>query len=386
MFFNVEDRKELMMRAVLEEVHERIRAGGPLPFAAFMRLALYHPEGGYYATRVPGAGGDYGTSPSLTPWFGRLVARELGGMWEAMGRPDRFTVVEAGAGRADLAAGVLGCAGDLGDFGASLRWRFVEHFEEVSALQRRRLGPLAASAEWSQQVRPDPYAQPGCGCVLAHEVLDNFPVHVLELNESGDVCEVYIAVERGRLVEHLGPLSHPALVSAAQAAAVRVSPGHRLEVSVEVEGWIGEAAAAIASGYLLIVDYGDIEPDLWLRNPHGTIVTYGPDGFGEDPLADPGLRDVTAEVNFSAVARAARRHGFEPQLYCSQRDWLVSLGHGALAEGLERAADRATAEGRHTDAMALEAELSELRSLVGRLGYGDIRVFRAAKAAPAVGR
>jgi SAM-dependent MidA family methyltransferase len=371
------------MRAVLEEVHERIRAGGPIPFEAFMRLALYQPEGGYYATRVPGSGGDYGTSPSLTPWFGRLVARELSDMWEAMGRPDRFTVVEAGAGRADLAAGVLACVGDLGDFGASLRWRFVEHFEEVSELQRRRLGALTTSAEWSQRLGPDSHDRVGCGCVLAHEVLDNFPVHVLEVTESGDVCEVYVAAERGRLVEHLGPLSDPALVTAAHAAASRLSPGHRLEVSVDVEGWMGEAAAAVAGGYLLIVDYGDVEPDLWLRNPRGTIVTYGPDGFGEDPLADPGLRDVTAEVNFSAVERAARRHGFEPQLYCSQRDWLASLGHGALAEGLERAADRATAEGRHTEAMALEADLSELRSLVGRLGYGDIMVFRAAKAPPA---
>jgi SAM-dependent MidA family methyltransferase len=370
------------MRTVLEEVHERIRGGGPLPFEAFMRLALYHPEGGYYATRVPGSGGDYGTSPSLTPWFGRLVARELGGMWEAMGRPDRFTVVEAGAGRADLAAGVLAFAGDLGDLGASLRWRFVEHFGEISQLQRRRLGALAASAEWSQQLRPDPHDRAGCGCVLAHEVLDNFPVHVLEVAPLGDVCEVYVAAEGGRLVERLGPLSDPALVTAANAAASRLSPGHRLEVSVDLEGWIGEAAAAVDSGYLLIVDYGDVEPDLWLRNPRGTMVTYGPDGFGEDPLADPGLRDVTAEVNFSAVERAARRHGFEPELYCSQRDWLASLGHGALAEGLERAADRAAADGRHTEAMVLEADLSELRSLVGRLGYGDIMVFRAVKAPP----
>jgi len=65
-----------MVGGVLEEVHERIRTGGPLPFEAFMRLALYHPESGYYATRVPGSGGVYGTSPSLTPWFGRLVARD----------------------------------------------------------------------------------------------------------------------------------------------------------------------------------------------------------------------------------------------------------------------------------------------------------------------
>ncbi|HKN50689.1 MAG TPA: SAM-dependent methyltransferase, partial [Actinomycetota bacterium] len=263
----------------------------------------------------------------------------------------------------------------------ALRWRFVERFGEVADLQRRRLGGMAASAEWSLQLRPEPHDPAGSGCVLAHEVLDNFPVHVLEVTRSGDVCEVYVGAERGRLIEHLGPISDPALLTAAQAAAA-LRPGHRLEVSLDLDGWVGEAATAVARGYLLIVDYGDVEPDLWLRNPGGTMVTYGADGFGEDPLADPGLRDVTAEVNFSAVDRAARRHGFEPQLYCPQRDWLASLGHGALAEGLEQAADRAAADGRHTEAMAIEADLSELRCLVGHMGYGDIRVFRAAKAAP----
>ncbi|HEX9317262.1 MAG TPA: SAM-dependent methyltransferase, partial [Actinomycetota bacterium] len=368
-----------MMRPLLEEVHERIHAGGPLPYDAFMRLVLYHPDGGYYATRVPGSGGDYGTSPSLTPWFGRLVKRELSAMWDAVGRPDPFTVVEVGAGRADLAAAVLESAGH---FRGALRWRFVERFGEIADLQRGRLGALAASAEWSEQLGPGPHAPAGSGCVLAHEVLDNFPVHVLEVTPSGDVHEVYVGEEHGRLIEHLGPLSDPALRSAAEAAQATLSPGHRLEVNLDLDGWMGEAAAAVARGYLLIVDYGDVEPDLWLRNPGGTMVTYGTDGFREEPLADPGLRDVTAEVHFSAVDRAARRHGFEPQLYCSQRDWLASLGHGALAEGLERAADRAAADGRHTDAMAIEADLSELRCLVGHMGYGDIRVFRAAKAAP----
>src|SRR5260370_39676382 len=128
-----------------------------------------------------------------------------------------------------------------------------------------------------------------------------------------------------------------------------------------------------------------MEPGSWLRNPGGTMVTSGTDGFREEPLADPGLRDVTAEVNFSAVDRAARRHGFEPQLYCSQREWLASLGHGALAESLEQAADPAAADGRHAGAMAIEADLSELRCPVAHLGYGDIRVFRAATSAPGPG-
>jgi hypothetical protein len=265
------------MRPLLEEVHERIRTGGPLPYDAFMRLVLYHPDGGYYATRVPGSGSDYGTSPSLTPRFGRLVARELGAMWDALGRPDPFTVVEAGAGRADLAAGVLESAGR---FGGALRWRFIERFAEVADLQRRRLGALAVSAEWSEHLRPGAEAPAGCGCVLAHEVLDNFPVHVLEIARSGDVCEVYVGEDRGRLVEQFGPLSDPGLRSAAEAAAAALAPGHRLEVNLDLDGWVGEAAAAVARGYLLIVDYGDVEPDLWLCNPGGTMVTYGADGFG----------------------------------------------------------------------------------------------------------
>lgn len=370
-----------MTDVLLDELYERISSGGPIPFDSFMRLALYHPQG-YYASRVPGSGGDYGTSPSLTPWFGRLVARELHGMWEATGRPQCFTVVEAGAGRADLAAGVLEAPGDPA-FAAALRWRFVERFEEVADLQRRRLGPLARAAAWSPGLSS---GEPVCGCVLAHEVLDNFPVHRLEVAPGGEVCEVYVGAVAGRLAEHLGALSDPALLPTAQAAAAALAPGRRVEVNLDLEPWMTEAAAAVATGYLLIVDYGDVEPDLWRRNPHGTIATYGQDGFGEDPLADPGQRDVTAEVNFSAVERAARRHGFEPRLYRTQREWLLSLGHGEVAAELEQAADRATAEGRHRDALGLEGDLSELQALVGRLGYGDIMVFRAAKGAPVPGR
>ncbi|GAC1361806.1 MAG: hypothetical protein NVSMB32_01330 [Actinomycetota bacterium] len=121
-----------MTQSLLKVLQERIRTGGPLPFEAFMRLCLYHPEHGYYASRVPGQGGDYGTSPSVTPWFGRLVARELQRMWQALGRPDTFTVVEVGAGRGDLAAGALEAAGPLAE---ALRWRFVERFEAVRHLR-----------------------------------------------------------------------------------------------------------------------------------------------------------------------------------------------------------------------------------------------------------
>src|SRR4029077_14778586 len=89
--------------SLIEDLRGTIGSTGPLPFVDFMRLALYHPRDGDYATRVPRHGSDYRTSPSLSPWFGRLVARQLEAMWEALGTPDPFWVVEVGAGRADLA-------------------------------------------------------------------------------------------------------------------------------------------------------------------------------------------------------------------------------------------------------------------------------------------
>ena len=364
-----------MAQALLDEIADRIRTAGPLPFDAYMRLALYDPERGYYATRVPGEGGHYGTSPSVSPWFGRLVVRELEAMWRALGQPATFTVIEVGAGRADLAASAL--AGAEEPFSASLHWRIVEQFEAVATLQARRLGAAAGRVAWSSRLGDPPAAG---GCVLAHEVLDNFPVHLLEQPPPPEVPrEIYVALEGARLVEQPGPPSDRRLIGG-QAAGRR-----RFEVCTEIEPWLAEASKAIERGYLLLIDYGDLEDDLWAKNPEGTIVTYGADGFGHDPLADPGERDITADVNFSAVERAAARCGFARQLFATQRDWLAGLGLPEVAARLEAAADDAWRQGRSGEAMAAEEELALLRTLSARMGLGDIMVFRAAKDAPLPG-
>jgi SAM-dependent MidA family methyltransferase len=98
-----------------QDLRKRMGSSGPLPFMDFMQTALYHPSDGYYATRVPGHGGHYRTSPSLTPWFGRLVARELRRMWQAIGGPDPFCVVEVGGGQGDLAADAMEEADSMRD-------------------------------------------------------------------------------------------------------------------------------------------------------------------------------------------------------------------------------------------------------------------------------
>jgi len=202
-----------MAASLSDELRDRIGSQGPLTFAEFMRLALYHPTQGYYATRVPGHGTDYRTSPTVGPWFGRLVARELERMWEALDRPDPFWVIEVGAGQGDLAAGAMEAAGPLWD---ALRWRFVEQFERVQDWQRRRLGSAADKAAWSSRLGEPPAV---AGCVLGNEVLDNFPVHLLEVTAPGCTEEVYVDTSANGFVECLGPLSEPALKETADRAA-----------------------------------------------------------------------------------------------------------------------------------------------------------------------
>jgi SAM-dependent MidA family methyltransferase len=357
-----------------EELRHRISTTGPMSFEGFMRLALYHPTDGYYATRVPGHGADYRTSPSISPWFGRLVGGALRHMWKDLGRPDPFWVIEVGAGLGDLAAGAMEAAGPMA---GALRWRFVEQFDRVAGWQRRRLGSAAGRAEWTSELGE---ASPVCGCILANEVLDAFPVHVLEIAGDGDAREVLVGLDGDRFVETLGPLSTASLEAASRGTAACLGVGSRFEVCLELEEWFAQASRALELGYLLVIDYGDFEPGLWLRQPRGTVESPGPAGTGPSPLEEPGRKDITARVNFSAVLRAARKAGFRPRPLVSQRDWLRSLGLPDVAAELDAARARAARQGWVEDAVALGQEYDDLLELCSEGELGDLLVLEAIKA------
>lgn len=362
--------------SLFSELRDRLSAGGPITFAEYMHQALYHPTYGYYINQVPGDGAHYATSPSVSPWFGRLVARELQRMWEALGRPDPFTVVEMGAGQADLAAGAIEAAGPMSQ---ALRWRFVERFPAVIQLQRQRLGRAAARAEWASAIEE---FGPATGCILANEVFDNFPVHLLCGLGDGEVGEVFVGVEGESLVECLGPLSDPALEAPARDASRYLRKGDRFVVCPGLEQWCREASRSLDRGYLLIIDYGDEEPDILQAGSGGTIATFGPMGSGHSALERPGLQDITADVNFSALARAAGRAGFDPRPVVNQGPWLLSLGLLDAAHHLYRAAEQAVEAGRHESAVSLFADRSRVLKLAAEGGLGEAVVLMAAKNAP----
>jgi SAM-dependent MidA family methyltransferase len=360
-----------MPQELLYLLRQQIRAFGPLRFDEFMDLVLYSQPHGYYLNTVPGADADYQTSPTLTPWFGRLVAQDLKAVWEGLESPAEFTVVEVGAGNGDLAHAAVDAA--EGAFDEALRWTFVERSDAVTGLQRSRFG-LRGRYSWAKGFGE---LAPITGVILAHEVLDNFPFRVFEVGKDG-AMEVRVGITRDHLAEVLFPIG-PEVGELVAPALEHLEVGDRFELRTDVERWVTEAALALERGRLMVIDYGDLEPEIWTRHPSGSMMTYRRGELGTNPFENLGAADITAHVNFSALARAAQDTSLELLPLQTQRSWLESLGLAELVAELRKVAMKAREEGRHGDYLRFTAERSKVEMLAARGGLGDYLVFTATK-------
>jgi len=355
----------------------KVSKEGSINFADYMQAALYHHEFGYYRTHTPGIDSDYATSPTLSPVFGRLMAVQLTKIWDRMERPSTFKVAEAGAGNGALARATLEWLQSQPENAAlagSLIWVFVEPFETIASIQRKSLSAVAR-VEWVQTIHD---LGPFEGVILANEVLDNMPLHLLEAT-AGGVVEIMIGVAEGGLVEESQEIQDSKLIERAEQARTYLEPGDRFEVGFRAEEWVQEAAAALTSGCLIVIDYGETEPELWTRHPAGTVVTYTKGTLGLNPLEAPGRVDITGHVNFSWVQRAASAAGMSVEPLVTQKQWLSSLGIGALMDELRDSQVRATELGDSAEVLRLISERSRASSLVLKGGLGDLRVFVAAR-------
>lgn len=362
-----------MSPELLYLLRRQIRTGGPMRFDEFMNLVLYSDPHGYYRHHIPGADSDYRTSPSLTPWFGRLVAEELKAVWEELEEPETFTVTEVGAGGGDLAAAAVDAA--EGAFKQALRWTLVEPIDTIAKLQRFRLG----SSDRFRWVEGLDALEPVTGVILANEVLDNFPFRLFEVGEQGPV-EIRVGVARNHLTEVRFALGQE-VADLVAPALEHLEVGDRFELRTNVESWVSGCARALERGRLLIVDYGELEPEIWTRHPAGSMVTYRMGRLGNDPFEDVGDADITAHVNFSQLGRAARAAGLELRPLQTQKGWLEELGLGNVVAELRRRETQAKAEGRHGDYLSYLAERSRVETLGARGGLGDYLVFTAERRA-----
>jgi SAM-dependent MidA family methyltransferase len=315
----------------------RAAAGGRITFARFMELALYHPEHGYYATSElrPTRAGDFLTAPEVHPMFGRLVGRQLTEMWQRLDRPERFVLREHGAGRGVLGETILlGLRADGSELLAALRYEPVDIPGRAEAALRRVRG--AGFADNLAGDKPEAgQPAPIVGCVLANELLDALPVHRVG-RLDGELVEWFVTWRDGAFGEVPGEPSTPALAASLEASGVALREGQRGEVSLAAPAWIGEAAATLGRGYLLVIDYGYLTAELYgERRPTGTLRAFRGHHVTDDPFRAVGRQDLTAHIDLTQAERAAVEGGLDQLGRTTQAEFLIGLGLGDLLQEVQ---------------------------------------------------
>jgi SAM-dependent MidA family methyltransferase len=324
---------------------ERIRAqlaqdGGWISFARYMELALYEPELGYYAGGAAklGAPGDFATAPEMGRLFAQTLARQVGALLE----PGE-AVLEFGAGSGALAQALIEAL-------APERYLILETSPELAARQRKRLG---ARAQWIDRL-PEGFR----GVMLANEVADAMPAHALAWRREG-ILERGVAEIDGRLAWAERPATGELL---AAARRLEVPAPYESEIGLVSRAWTKLLAARLARGALLVIDYGFPEREYYHpQRAMGTLMCHYRHRAHGDPFFHPGLQDITAHVDFTALARAAREGGLEVLGYCNQAQFLVNCGITELL-GREDAGDAARYAPRAAEAHQLlsPAEMGEI--------------------------
>jgi SAM-dependent MidA family methyltransferase len=345
-----------------------------MPFAAFMSLALYHPQHGYYTAGPARVGwrGHFLTSPELDPGFGRLWADCFAEIWRRCGEPDRFEVIEIGPGEGGFATAVLEAVD--GAFADALAYRLVERSPALRERQERALDGFAR-VEWSPSITEVDEA--AHGCVFANEVLDNLPVHLVERTTEG-LREMCVSVEEGRLVfVDLAP-SNPELHAFFDRCGVEVPEGHRAEVPLAAESFVARVAGMFQTGCAIFVDYGSTAADL-VERPTGSLLAYSKSGTDERVLEGVGNKDITAHANWTSVMGACTRAGLDVNEPITQREALQALGLHALHDGLRSAHDAAVKAGRGADAIAALSRRQALGALADPGGLGGLQTLVAGR-------
>jgi SAM-dependent MidA family methyltransferase len=309
-------------------------AGGWIPFASFMQLALYAPGLGYYSAgaRKFGPAGDFVTAPELTPLFARCLATQVA---EVFGRIGGGELLELGAGSGALAADLLLALAERDAL--PVRYCILEVSGELRARQRAtleaRAGALATRVEWLEALPATPWR----GVVLGNEVLDALPVERFRVG-TGGFESIGVALAEAGGFDNAARPADPRL--AARLAALSAALPAPLPVGFESEScpmlpaWIEALAAPLEQGVMLFLDYG--LPRAQYYHPArsgGTLCGFFRHRRVDDVLARPGLQDLTAWVDFTAVAEAACAAGLAVAGFATQAHFLLGTG---LAEEMAR--------------------------------------------------
>jgi SAM-dependent MidA family methyltransferase len=341
--------REASRLSVREHVESEIRQRGPIPFSRYMQICLYDPSHGYYSGNAErfGKAGDFYTSSDVHAVFGRLLARQFDEIWQALDRPPQIEILELGPGRGLFARDVLDWSNKkFHEFFAALTYTLQESSPALRAKLRDNLrehigtGKATVPEERSLPVwgrAPSPVQAERSSApagihrtlapetpliVFANEFFDALPVEIL--SPQG---KLHIAIENDRLHETwLPPLAEE--LEFLDRYGVHPEPGERIEVPVLAQNWIRQIAHSIPCGLLLVIviDYGYTRNEQLAGRYRGTLMAYRRHSASPDPYQAPGEQDLTAHVNFTALAAACEQAGMQCEKLLTQSQFLMGIG------------------------------------------------------------
>lgn len=346
-----------------------------ITFADYMNLVLYHPQHGYYAgDRLKiGAKGDFFTSPHLGADFGELLAEQFVEMWQIMGCPTPFTVVEMGAGQGILAGDILNYLKiKYSDFFDDLKYIVVEKSPALKKEQHYQLEKFPI--HWCE-LHEIPTASL-IGCFFSNELLDAFPVHQVTL-EDEQVREIYVTTQDGiNFVEATGEISTKDLNRYFNFNGIKLSKdiypqGYRSEINLAAIDWLSVVADKLQRGYLLTIDYGySAEKYYHPSRSQGTLQCYYQHRHHDNPYINIGRQDITAHVNFTALELWGQLCGLEKVGFTQQGLFLMALG---LGERIASLSSSNATEGK--DILEVLQRREALHQLINPMGLGGFGVL-----------
>jgi SAM-dependent MidA family methyltransferase len=343
--------------------------GGAIPFSRFMELALYAPGLGYYSAGASkfGESGDFVTAPELGPIFAACVADSVAPVFQQLGPQARFFELGGGTGAfAEVALKRLMELDALPD-----RYCILEPSAELRHRQRERLQerlvpPLFELVEWLN----GPFDDEWDGVLFANEVIDALPTPRFAI-EAGEVYEEHVAIEAGELVRVLRPADAflgNAVRHLERQLGREFEHGYRSEALPQLPYWVQAVSGGLRNGAMLFVDYGYSRGEFYLpERKDGTLRAYYRHRMHEEPLLWPGLQDLTASVDFTALAEAGVAAGFDFAGYCSQASFLLGNGLAGVLERIERIADEGERLKRTQEVkrLTLPSEMGERFQVMG---------------------
>ncbi len=312
-----------------------------------MKQALYHPALGYYSSGRAkiGRSGDYFSNVSVGPLFGRLMAAQFAEMWEKLGRPNEFKIVEQGAHDGSFACDALTVARQKHtEFFERLSYIIVEPFPVLQSRQRATLQDFTGRVEWKDSLDQ---LEPFRGVHFSNELIDAMPVHLVKWTGT-EWLERCVAESNGDFSLVDQPVRDPELLDRLRHIPSPLPDGYETEVNLEVLRWIDALAPKLETGFVLAVDYGFSRDEFYAPDrSRGTLQCYANHRVLPSPLIQIGEADMSAHVEWTSLIEKASASGLTSAGFADQHHFITGLLHGLLATELETA-DAKTKRALHT--------------------------------------